>query len=363
LLIHRHATMVGPNAASATKAAIRHFIFGYGSLICPQSRSITAPTLTGVPATPAIVYNLQRTWSARVADPKLHLEGTTAVGVRFRRGHKCSGVLIEVDEEELARFDEREQGYDRKLIGLEHVHRIPDLGFELDDEDHVVFRQSEQLRRRLSSFSSSGDNTDDTDDERNAPETSPNSAPHNDDQQQPDPFLDTTLSVATDASVRVWVYLQREHRAADRRYPIHQTYVDVIMRGCLSIGEGFARSFLDTTHGWWHHGDGGDVCRLEEEDADDETQDGEGGTLCAASDDADAAATVDDDHHTWVEDRHLPLYVRADPAYSRAFRDAIDRLVGDHHPEALERRRRLPVEGESDVRGEGKEGEESDAAQ
>ena len=336
-------TMVGPST-TATGTIIRHFIFGYGSLICPKSRSITAPTLADVPATPAIVYNLQRTWSARIDGPKHHLEGFTAMGVRFRRGYKCSGVLIAVDEEELAQFDVREAGYDRRLIELEHIHKIPDLGFELEDEDHVVFRKGELARRR-SSTGSIGEN----DVESNQDGIDSDSATKNElhvqekyqDQDQ-DAFLDTTLDVAEDDDVRVWVYLQREHKAANKRFPIHQSYVDIIMRGCLSISEGFARSFLDTTHGWHHDGDGGDVCL-------EETEDGESRGICASD---DANAVDDDGHHTWVDDRHLPLYVRADKRYSSSFGHEIDELVGSHHPDALEKRRKLPA-GESKNKEEG----------
>ena len=335
--------MAGPSASAAASAGtvIRHFIFGYGSLICPLSRSITAPSLAGVPATPAIVYNLQRTWSARIDGPKHHLEGFTAMGVRFRQGHKCSGVLIEVDEEELAQFDVRETGYDRKLIELEHIHKIPDLGFELEDEDHVVFRRGELARRRRSISIGDGEDTDrDRDDDLSIDndidvETNNNEASETEDQ---DAFLDTTLDVAEDDDVRVWVYLQREHKAADKRYPIHQSYVDIILRGCLSISEGFARSFLDTTHGWHHDGDGGDICW-------EETKDGESPGICASDVET---AEVDDDHHTWIEDRHLPLYVRADKKYSNSFGHKIDELVRDHHPEALEKRRRLSVEEDKD---------------
>ena len=140
--------------------------------------------------------------------------------------------------------------------------------------------------------------------------------------------------MAEDDDVRVWVYLQREHKAADKRYPIHQSYVDIIMRGCLSISEGFARSFLDTTHGWHHDGDGGDICL-------EETKDGESRGICTNNVEGD---DVDDDHHTWIEDRHLPLYVRADPKYSKSYGHKIDELVRDHHPEALEKRRRFNAE-------------------
>jgi len=330
------STMVGPSTTTAG-TIIRHFIFGYGSLICPKSRTITAPSLAGIPATPAIVYSLQRTWSARIDGPKHHLEGFTAMGVRFRRGYKCSGVLIEVDEEELAQFDVREAGYDRKLIELEHIHKIPDLGFELEDEDHVVFRKGELARRRSSTGSIDENDVASNDEDVDDSVSAANNELHvqSEDQDQ-DAFLDTTLNMAKD-DVRVWVYLQQEHKAANKHFPIHQSYVDIIMRGCLSISEGFARSFLDTTHGWHHDGDGGDICL-------EETEDGKSRGICT-SDDKNA---VDDGHHTWVDDRHLPLYVRADPNYSNSFGGEIDELVQEHHADALEKRRKFILEEDKD---------------
>mmetsp|Transcript_8236 Transcript_8236/g.17817 ORF Transcript_8236/g.17817 Transcript_8236/m.17817 type:complete len:341 (+) Transcript_8236:193-1215(+) len=316
-------------------SAVRHFIFGYGSLICPLSRSITAPTLAGVPATPALIYHMERTWSARIDGPKHHLEGFTAMGVRLRRGKKCSGVLIEVDEEELHQFDVRETGYDRKLIDLEHIHRIPNLGDDLDDEDHIVFHRSELARRRSSINGSSGAGSVDGEAEEDEKEESNTyDVDEGIAESEPEAFLDTTLDVAENEDVRVWVYLQREHRAADKNYPIHQSYVDIILRGCLSISEGFARSFLDTTNGWYHDGDGGDICY--------DTDSGEEGTVCPNG--SEQGKDYDADHHTWVEDRHLPLYIRADPKYSNSFGDKIDALVRDHHPEALDKRRKLLVE-------------------
>ena len=108
---------------------MKHFIFGYGSLICPQSRAVTAPTLTSV-AEPVVIHGIERTWSARVTkDPsnsngsRDHIEGWTPMGVRVKRGTKCNGVLICVDEEELERFDIRE-GKKRRIYVLMRFHLI-----------------------------------------------------------------------------------------------------------------------------------------------------------------------------------------------------------------------------------------------
>lgn len=45
------------------------------------------------------------------------------MGVKIRRGGRCNGVLIHVDDEELQRFDVREGGYVRRRVDLAHVHR------------------------------------------------------------------------------------------------------------------------------------------------------------------------------------------------------------------------------------------------
>ena len=73
---------------------MKHFIFGYGSLICPQSRSQTAPTLQAAIAEPVIIYHIERTWSARVLKgdslvldaSRDHIRGWTPMGIRKRQG-------------------------------------------------------------------------------------------------------------------------------------------------------------------------------------------------------------------------------------------------------------------------------------
>ena len=55
-------------ASRDTLFSMKNFIFGYGSLICPQSRAITAPTLSNAIAEPVVVNHIERTWSARVTE-------------------------------------------------------------------------------------------------------------------------------------------------------------------------------------------------------------------------------------------------------------------------------------------------------
>lgn len=92
----------------------RHYIFGYGSLICPASRARTAPTLFDRVATPARVKHLERSWSLPVQE-----YGMTFIGVRERHGADCVGVLVPVNEEKLDLFDVREAGYNRVEVDAE----------------------------------------------------------------------------------------------------------------------------------------------------------------------------------------------------------------------------------------------------
>jgi hypothetical protein len=320
---------------------MKHFIFGYGSLICPQSRAITAPSLDAV-AEPVVITGIERTWSARVtrrqsksskgkkmedddsssteSDGRDHIRGWTPMGVRFRPGAKCNGILIHVDEEELMRFDVREAGYERQRIDLADIHRHIDsdklvdsnmplwpsgnedpsssFGDEVDDvqcpECRLVFDMASEKRRETSKSSREDQSSDEVGD------------------------------------IAVWVYVQSKNLPAERSFPITQSYVDIIMRGCLSISHDFARRFLETTHGWWHDGAGGDrEMSLGQNVAYDGALD---------TNDPKNVAPGIDEHHTWVNDRHDPMYVRADSEYSLENGDEIDKLIEEHHPHALKKR-------------------------
>jgi len=50
----------------------------------------------------------------------------------------------------------------------------------------------------------------------------------------------------------VWGYRPDQMRHACRHYPLVQSYLDVILAGCLEYDEAFAREFLRTTHHWHH---------------------------------------------------------------------------------------------------------------
>lgn len=252
------------------------------------------------------------------------------MGVRFRRDAKCNGVLIFVDEEELARFDVREGGYSRKRIDLADIHRYVDSDVlidesmslwptdmkEGDDEagsaqssfreqlelEHVrcsecrqVFQKASEIRRQSISASNGCESS------RKCEE------------------------------IAVWVYVQSENLPAERSFPITQSYVDIIIRGCLSISHDFARRFLETTVGWSN---------------DDPLEQNHHETVTEQKmEDATKANLVNKEktshiekHHTWVNDRHDPLYVRADSEYSCEKGHEIDALIREHHPDALQQR-------------------------
>jgi hypothetical protein len=232
------------------KRKIRNFVFGYGSLICPESRKITNPSLGKKNGLPVIVQDVERVWSARTKS------GYTAMGVRFSKGAECTGVLIQVTPTELEDLDRREANYDRRLIQLDNIDQVPFLDEEEHyDEDHPVFEAQDEENDKV-----------------------------------------------TEDMVKVWVYIQQNPIPADPSHPIPQTYVDVMLRGCLHVGgEEFARSFIETTSGW--HGD---------------------------------AKDTENEH--WVDDREDPLYIRADAEFSAQNGERMDELLEDKKPVAFENR-------------------------
>ncbi|WP_299014326.1 gamma-glutamylcyclotransferase family protein [uncultured Photobacterium sp.] len=80
------------------------YIFGYGSLINSHSRQLTGQTGK---ALPVIVNGLQRHWGK--VDGRYRISPLVAV-----EGEGCcNGVLVNIHEDVLSRFDCREKGYRR----------------------------------------------------------------------------------------------------------------------------------------------------------------------------------------------------------------------------------------------------------
>ncbi|WP_108124841.1 gamma-glutamylcyclotransferase family protein [Saccharospirillum mangrovi] len=195
-------------------------IFGYGSLICADSRRRTG---VGGPALAVEIAGIERRWSVQVPDYR-----GTAVGAHLNPNSHCNGVVFVVDDANLARFDERERGYDRHRIDWSAVRSLD---------------------------------------------------------SQPLPI-----------ELPLWSYVGDSSATPQPEAPILQSYLDVILNGCLSYGDAFARRFLHTTGPWQH--------------------------LC--------------------DDRSAPLYPRAMNEPRLAIQ--VDALLTDELPHLLTQRQSLPVD-------------------
>ena len=153
-----------------------NYIFGYGSLICSDSRSRTG--VSG-PAHPVEVQGIARKWSVHVPD-----YAATAVGAHSDAHAHCNGVFFAVDEDNLSRFDVREQGYRRIQVPWASVEAMSTSAL---------------------------------------------------------PVLGT-----------LWAYVGTSQAAPHAERPIMQSYLDVILNGCLNYGPDFARRFTELTGQWQH---------------------------------------------------------------------------------------------------------------
>lgn len=103
--------------------AMRHFLFGYGSLISQQARRVTGKTGIAIPGT---VKGLRREWN--VISPSMKIAG---VGVIPNNESLCNGVFVEIEEEEIHAFDKREMegtnySYERQEISPAQIVEISD---------------------------------------------------------------------------------------------------------------------------------------------------------------------------------------------------------------------------------------------
>ena len=262
-------------------ATFPHYVFGYGSLICPSSRAVTAPTLKTRVATPVRVRHLERVWSFPVPQCAM-----TFMGIRKTRHATCVGVLVPVNDEELLQFDDREYGYDRVPLPAEWIEKLPSsppANTTGSGEDEASLAEGASYFDHVSQI--------------------PSSKNHN---------------------PQVWVYLQQDPSPVNVHCPLAQTYLDVIMRGCLTVSHDFLAEFLQTTRGWSAH----DFYHDNDEEA--------------------PVSIIEKKHPAttyWVNDRYDPLYVRADMEYSHQMGEELDRFLEQHRP--LEIRHRRPLYGKN----------------
>lgn len=60
----------------------------------------------------------------------------------------------------------------------------------------------------------------------------------------------TSLSGERVPSATIWAYMTSCPGEPSDQYPLVQSYIDVILTGCLAIGVDFAIEFIETTAGW-----------------------------------------------------------------------------------------------------------------
>ncbi|KAL7557191.1 hypothetical protein ACA910_001197 [Epithemia clementina (nom. ined.)] len=248
------------------------YMFGYGSIICSNSRSMTCPELSDRSAIPVLIHGIERTWNKRASTM-----GMTAMGIRFRAKARCAGVLVPLySNDELQLFDKREIGYKRVRVDPKKVDKIPFLDKKTK-------------------------NGEDDDDEGK------NKKYYND-------FFSKQLRAG---NVDVWVYVPEKTRPPTKCHPIAQSYVDTILRGCLATGgEDLCAEFLETTKGWHPE-------ELEEE------------TDSSSSSEEEDTDEEEEVVALWINDRSNPVYQRGDPQHSRQNAHKFDRLIRRYRPEYI----------------------------
>jgi hypothetical protein len=242
------------------------FIFGYGSLINTRSRKKTwaaASTCTTVfnsspdsvensevEGIPARIRGFERHWSVRSFGRKY-----TALGCSKQKRVNAesnitdvtyvNGVIFQCDDKEgLKAFDTREYGYTRVQVEPEAIEFL---------------------------YSSSGS--------------------------------DSPKLLIRSGKAKVWVYLNDAHDYPNAEFPLAQTYIDIVLTGCLDIHRDFAIEFIKCT---WKS----------------------------------ASEIVKYEIFHWVNDREPALlrrYMRAEKALDLPV-DEIDSLLHLYIPEALKQR-------------------------
>lgn len=226
---------------------MQHYIFGYGSLICSTSRSKTV-SLSGT-VLPVQVSGLQTIWSVRA-----EAAGWTPLGVSFQPKARAYGVLLSVEGDDLEKLDERELGYCRTALELDKVRTIPFL----DQKLHYCNNDDPLLRFLMSGQS----------------KTLPN--------------------------VKLWVYVPEIYLPSTAEFPIPQSYLDVILRGCMELSPQLAVEFLKHTN-------------------------------------------VVGENPGFVDDRSNHLYPRGDYEWSQQNADLVDSLIHEHRPDLMAIRKSLSI--------------------
>lgn len=166
-----------------------HFIFGYGSLINSPSRNTTAgKPIPAIPVRVSAAFGYIRSWSDRAPS------GFTALGLRLPHEGEApmtiNGVIYPVVGDDMSAFDEREKGYVRVEVPLAFIQSVS---------------------------------------------------------WQPLP-----------EQGKVWVFVPKTEDnppgeglpRPDAKFPLLESYIDVVIEGGLEYGVAFARELVETTRDW-----------------------------------------------------------------------------------------------------------------
>lgn len=169
------------------------------------------------------------------------------MGIQFHDDRRCVGVVVPLQEKELAPLDEREIGYDRVLLDLAQIRQVPFL-------EQSLYQNS----------------------------------------------AEADLLWGSDKA-HIWTYAPLKSLSPSSEYPIAQSYLDTMLRGCLAINEEFAKEFLRTTRGW-------SKADLLEDQSEDPTV-------------------------HWLNDRTKPIYPRGDVKWSLQQACYVDSLLEECRPD------------------------------
>mmetsp|Transcript_9192 Transcript_9192/g.19292 ORF Transcript_9192/g.19292 Transcript_9192/m.19292 type:complete len:294 (-) Transcript_9192:87-968(-) len=273
---------------------MKQYVFGYGSLICAESRAITLKHLgdteidkSGV--IPIRLRNWIRLWNVRGPNTYLGVQclKTKESSATSENHPSCIGVLVPLpssgenaDDDEcgeaLKALDRREIAYERQSVDLELIERVDDLlvasiGKDFN-ETNMQSIEDKYYKNTFLGRHPIGDGDDDAGD------------------------YDTNRGNKYQ-KIHVWIYvpIDRVTGMARALNPILQSYVDIALRGCLSYSESFGREFVKGTYGWYPGHSHPDMNNEHEEGEE------EFGDLS---------------YSCWLNDREDPIYVRADKEYS-----------------------------------------------
>jgi len=358
----------------------QHYVFGYGSLICPESRAATAEALRGGGtrkgdegaatddgAIPVRLNHWVRMWNIQgthtylgvqrcasnddevtkdaakaKTQPEEEKEETedsatgggvgvspaaAAAGVpssettapashvrpRPSTHRSCVGVLVPLpssDDDDgdnntvLEALDRREHAYRRERVDPGWIERVDDLLLG-DDEDGGG--GGEQLHRRKQAIHDKyykGTFWETRGQPQHSTEIEEGSGdPGATDGGDPD-------------AVCVWIYvpLEKYRGMARPDCPILQSYVDICIKGCLSISKAFAKEWVEGSYGWYT----GHSHETPGDNESDEKDPNHGASSTTPVGDSSSSSSC------WMNDRNKPVYIRADKDYSLKHSKSLD---------------------------------------